>query len=107
MTGVRRTTMAHLPASRRSVVVGVSRVAVVALLPAVVGVLTAAVWRFVVADVVVRVVCRPFAVGTFLTLGGVGAGAVVGVRLMGRPALLSVARALRGGVGGVVPGAVV
>ncbi|WP_231925358.1 hypothetical protein [Micromonospora purpureochromogenes] len=83
--------------------------AVISMPPAsVVGRLTAAGWRLVVADVAVRVVPRPSAVRTFLSLRGVGVRAVVGLRLMGRPALLSAATAaLRGGVGGVVPGAAV
>ncbi|RZU76352.1 hypothetical protein EV384_4995 [Micromonospora kangleipakensis] len=108
MTGAPRTTMTRLPTSRRLIVVGVPRVAVIVMPPAAaVGVLTAAVWRLGVADVAVRIVRRPSAVRSFLNLRGVGARAVVGLRLVGRPALLSAATAVRGGVGGVVPGAAV
>ena len=108
MTGAPRTTMTRLPTSRRLIVVGVPRVAVIVMPPAAaVGVLAPAVWRLVVADVAVRVVRRPSTVRTFLNRREVGARAVVGLRLVGRPALLSAATAVGGGVGGVVPGAAV
>ncbi|MFG2058720.1 hypothetical protein ACGFI9_32325 [Micromonospora sp. NPDC048930] len=104
MTGVRRTAMTRLPRGRRLFVV---RVAVIAMLPGAVGVLIATVWWFVGADVTVRLVGRPFALGTFLHLRRGGVRAVVGLCLMDRPALLSAATAaVRDGVGGVVPGAV-
>ncbi|MGC4885659.1 hypothetical protein [Micromonospora sp. DT227] len=106
VAGVRRTTMTRLLAGRPLVAVAVLGVAVIARpLAAVAGVLTAALWRFVVA---VRVVRRPGAVRAFVALRGVDAGAVVGLRLMGRFALLTVPMAvLRCGMGGVVTSVVV
>ncbi|WP_167544455.1 hypothetical protein [Micromonospora chersina] len=109
MTGVRRT-ITRLPTSRHPVVVALPSGAVIALPPAaVIGVLTAAVWRLVVAGVAVRVVRRPSAGRIFVDLPrGGGVRSVVGLRLMGRPGVLSVATTgLRGRVGDIVFGGVV
>ncbi|RBJ11025.1 hypothetical protein DRA43_01780 [Micromonospora provocatoris] len=103
--GVRRTTtMTRLPTGRLLVVVAMLGVAVIAmpLAAVVVGVLTAAAWRFLVADVAVPLMRRRCAVWTFLASRGVGAVAVVGVRLMGRLVLLSAAMAALRGVVGVL-----
>ncbi|MGW9193602.1 hypothetical protein [Micromonospora chersina] len=97
-----------MPTGRRLVVVAVPCVSPIALTPAaVVGVLTSAMRRLVVADVAARVVRRPFAGGAFSTFCRVCLCALVG-RLMYRPGVLSVAAAaLGGGLGGIAPAAVV